>query len=313
MSLLSERVAGRVGGDAGDRDGTERQAERLRIGLAVDRARPVEHRVGPVELGEEVGMRRRPEIPHARLCRIDSVGVIAIEPVIRIFAALAREERVGVERSREEGRSIGTGEANEIADHFVLVVIDEIALLLDVIDVRLGFGLDPADEVRVPGVGLVFHRLVDRFGSAGRGDGRRDGRDFPVGDRDRVGDGDGDPLGEVECDLGLDGRGGCRVDGRDDLLGEGGLAMNRRFLARDVVVERRHRVRDFASVRVGQFRHDLVGVDGRGHRVGDLVGAIGIGGIGFVGAFDRDPFLTDRGRAGRAGLRLRSVFEAGPV
>jgi hypothetical protein len=89
MSLLSERVAGRVGGDAGDRDGTERQAERLRVGLAVDRARPVEHRVGPVELGEEVGMRRRPEIPHARLCRIDSVGVIAIEPVIRIFAALA--------------------------------------------------------------------------------------------------------------------------------------------------------------------------------------------------------------------------------
>jgi uncharacterized protein YcfJ len=89
--------------------------------------------------------------------------------------------------------------------------------------------------------------------------------------------------------------------------------MDRRLLSRDVVVERRHRVRDFASVRVGQLRHDLVGVDGRGHRVGDLVGAIGIGGIGFVGAFDRDPFLADRGRAGLAGLRLRSVFEAGPV
>jgi hypothetical protein len=141
----------------------------------------------------------------------------------------------------------------------------------------LVFGLDPADEVRVPGVGLVLHRLVDRFGAAGRGDGRRDGRDFAVGDSDRVRERHRDLLGEVEHDGRLDrwGRGG--VDSRDDLLGEGGLAMDRRLLSRDVMVQRGHRRGDFATVRIGKFDGDLVGVDGGGHRVGDLVGAIGVG------------------------------------
>ena len=237
MSLLSERIACRISRDAGDRDGAERQAERLRVGLAVDRARPVEHRVGPVELGEEGGVRGRAEVPGPlregpRVIRVGSVGEL---PFVGVAAPFRGEERVGGEGRREEGLGVGVGQADEVADLLVAVGALECVGGFLGVDLGLGLGFHPGDEARVPGVGLVADLLVHRFGSAGRGDGRRDGRDRPVGDRDRLRERHRDLLGEVEHDGRLDrwGRGG--VDGRDDLLGEGGLAMDRCFLSRDVM------------------------------------------------------------------------------